>query len=123
MEEKSVNTVASKGNRWDLVEEVLIAWVKRHPNEWREFLAAQAQRRAELEDPKYARNKTGSMREIGSFPYPAVSIDKNGKQRTDDLTQIIQKVIPEFWSKGEVGRNTRAEFFNRFKAFKLPESV
>lgn len=121
MEER--REVLSKADRFDLVEELLVAWVKRHPQEWQDFQQAQAYRRAQLEDPQYATNNTSSMREVGAFPVPAFSVSKSGKKQADDLTKLITKIIPEFWDKNEAGKSARTAFFQRFKAFRLPDKV
>lgn len=114
--------VESKADQWSIVEEVIRAWVKRHPTEWQDFILAMAHRRRQLDDAEFGQSKDKRMREVGAFPEPA-SFVRNGKKQTDNLMEYIERVLPEFTQQDDKGRQVRARFFQNFPAFRVAKKV
>lgn len=108
--------ILSEEQALDLLEDVIKTWIKRHPDEWKEFQLAVAERQANLYDPKYAEGETRKMRLVGMLPVPALW---KGKQ--DDLSDYITKVVPDFFKKD--GSGIRNAFFTRFGAFRVGEKL
>lgn len=108
--------IATAKSDFDIIEEIIQIWIKRHPQEWRDFKFAIMEARKELKDPKFAEGSDKRVRKIGMFPG-----ETKWRGKPDNLMLTIQNILPTLFKKES--QAIRAEFFRRFGVFRVAEKI
>lgn len=105
---------------WAVIDEVIKAFIRRHPLDWVEWKKAMDMRRGSLYDPEYARAHKGD-KDWGrlAMSFPVFQVIKKGKKAEDNLKFYLDKVAPQIFKN----KALMHEFMRRYPVFVLGSKI
>lgn len=113
--------IATTGDDWPVIDEIIKAYIARHPLDWIEWKKLMEMRRNSLVDKKYASAGVGTQ-EWGriALSFPSFQrVSKDGKKSEDNLKAYLDKVAPQIFKDKKILH----EFMRRYPVFVLGSNV